>query len=113
LVVVYFKVNHFRQLHGDSGWSLTSFSRHLIWRLIRLGVVRGMPATKLPKLRHRALDLVAHGNPIGQEASDLGISELCLRRWMCIDDIEAFHNEGLSSAERKELVEFGHRNRML
>ena len=59
-----------------------------------------MPAAKPPEFRRRALDLVAQGNPVGQVAKDLGISELCLRRWMSIDDVDAGRKEGLISAER-------------
>ena len=72
-----------------------------------------MPAAKSPEFWRRALDLVAQGNPVGQVAKDLGISEWCLRRWMSIDDVDAGRKEGLTSAERKELVEFRRRNRVL
>ena len=72
-----------------------------------------MPAAKPPEFRRRALDLVAQGNSVGQVAKDLGISESCLRRWMSIDDVDAGRKEGLSSAERKELVELRRRNRVL
>ena len=72
-----------------------------------------MPARKPPEFRRRALDLVAQGNPVAQVAKDLGISESCLRRWMEHDDIDAGRKEGLTSAERKELVELRRRNRVL
>ena len=72
-----------------------------------------MPAAKPPEFRRRALDLVARGNPVGQVANDLGISESCLRRWMERDDVDAGHKEGLTSAERRELVELRRRNRVL
>ena len=72
-----------------------------------------MPAAKPPEFRRRALDLVAQGNPVDQVAKDLGISESCLRRWMSIDDVDAGRKEGLTSAERKELVELRRRNRVL
>lgn len=71
-----------------------------------------MPAVRPPEFRRRALDLVAQGNPVGQVARDLGISESCLRRWMSIDDVDAGRKEGLTSAERKELVELRRRNRV-
>ena len=71
------------------------------------------PAAKPPEFRRRALDLVAQGNPVGQVAEDLGISESCLRRWMSIDDVDAGRKEGLTSAERKEFVELRRRNRVL
>jgi len=72
-----------------------------------------MPAAKPPEFQRRALDLVAQGNPVSQVAKDLGISESCLRRWMSIDDVDAGRKEGLTSAERKELVELRRRNRVL
>ena len=72
-----------------------------------------MPAAKPPEFRRRALDLVAQDNPVGQVAKDLGISESCLRRWMERDDVDAGREEGLTSAERKELVEVRRRNRVL
>ena len=72
-----------------------------------------MPAARPPEFKRRALDLVAQGNPVGQVAKDLGISESCLRRWMSIDDVDASRKEGLTSAERKELVELRRRNRVL
>ena len=72
-----------------------------------------MPPAKPPEFRRRALDLVAQGNPVGQVAEDLGISDSCLRRWMSIDDMDAGRRESLTSAERKELVELRRRNRVL
>lgn len=72
-----------------------------------------MPAEKSPEFRRRALDLVSRGNPVSQVAKDLGISESCLRRWMSVDDVDAGRKEGLTSAERKELVELRRRNRVL
>ena len=72
-----------------------------------------MPAAKPPEFRRRALDLVAQGEPVARVAKDLGISESCLRRWMDRDDVDAGRKEGLTSAERKELVELRRRNRVL
>jgi len=72
-----------------------------------------MPAAKPPEFRRRALDLFAQGNPVGQVAKDLGISESFLRRWMERDDVDAGRKEGLTSVERKELVELRRRNRVL
>ena len=46
-------------------------------------------------------------------AKGLGISESCLRRWMECDDIDAGRKEGLTSAEKKELVDLRRRNRVL
>ena len=72
-----------------------------------------MPAAKSPEFRRRALDLVAQGEPVARVAKDLGISESCLRRWMSIDDVDAGRKEGLTSAEREELVALRRRNRVL
>ena len=72
-----------------------------------------MPALKPPEFRRRALDLVAQGGPVPRVAKDLGTSESCLRRWMERHDVDVGRKEGLSSAERKELVDLRRRNRVL
>jgi transposase-like protein len=72
-----------------------------------------MPAAKPPESRRRALDLVEAGEPVAQVARDLGISESCLRRWMEQDAVGAGRREGLSSAEKRELVELRRKNRVL
>lgn len=72
-----------------------------------------MPAAKSPEFRRRALDLVAQGEPVAQVARNLGISESGLRRWMAQGDIDAGRAEGLTSAEKHELVELRRRNRVL
>lgn len=72
-----------------------------------------MPAAKSPEFRRRALDLVASGELVARVAKDLGISESCLRRWMSIDDVDAGRKEGLTTAEREELVALRRRNRVL
>lgn len=72
-----------------------------------------MPAAKSPEFRRRALDLVAQGEPVAQVARNLGVSESGLRRWMAQDDIDAGRTEGLTSAEKRELVELRRRNRVL
>jgi transposase-like protein len=46
-------------------------------------------------------------------AKDLGISESCLRRWMDQAAVDAGERDGLTSAERKELVELRRRTRVL
>jgi transposase-like protein len=64
-----------------------------------------MPAAKRPEFRHRAVDLARSGDPpVAKIASDLGISESCLMRWMAVDDVASRRREGLTSTERKELV---------
>jgi transposase-like protein len=73
-----------------------------------------MPAPKPPEFRRRAVELVRLGEqPVAKIARDLGISESCLRRWMDVDDVDAGRKEGLTSAERRELVELRRRNRVL
>ncbi|GIG26443.1 transposase [Cellulomonas denverensis] len=73
-----------------------------------------MPAAKPPEFRRRAVDLARSGRqPVAKVASDLGISESCLRRWMAQDDVDAGRREGVSSDERRELVELRRRNRVL
>lgn len=52
-------------------------------------------------------------SPVAKIAKDLGISESRLRRWMDVDDVDAGRREGLTSSERKELVELRRRNRVL
>jgi len=64
-----------------------------------------MPAAKPPEFRRRAVALARAGDqPVAKIAVDLGISESCLRRWMSVDDVDAGRREGLTSAERMELV---------
>jgi len=75
--------------------------------------VREMPAAHPPEFRRRALDLVAQGNPVGQTARDLGISESCLRNWMNRDAIDSGRKVGLTTEEHKEFVELRRRNRVL
>jgi transposase-like protein len=73
-----------------------------------------MPAAKAPEFRRRAVELARRGEqPVAQIAKDLGISESCLRRWMAIDDVDAGRRDGLSSDERRELVELRRRTRVL
>lgn len=72
-----------------------------------------MPAPKPPEFRRRALDLVGQGEPVAQVARNLGISESCLRRWMDQDAVDVGRKEGLTSAEKRELVELRRKNRVL
>ena len=73
-----------------------------------------MPAAKPPEFRRRAVDLARRREqPISRIARDLGISESCLRRWIDQADVDEGHREGLSSAEKRELVELRRRNRVL
>ena len=72
-----------------------------------------MPAAHPPEFRRRALDLVAQGNPVGQTARDLGISESCLRNWLAKADVADGHRPGVIGAEAAELRELKRRNRLL
>jgi transposase len=73
-----------------------------------------MPAAKPPEFRRRAVELVRRGDqPLPQIARDLGISESCLRGWVRTDDVDSGRRDGISSDERKELVELRRRNRVL
>ncbi len=73
-----------------------------------------MPAAKPAEFRRRAVDLARSGQqPVAKIASDLGISQSCLRRWMAQDDVDAGRREGVSTDERRELVELRRRNRVL
>lgn len=50
---------------------------------------------------------------IAQIAKDLGIAESGMRRWMAQADVDEGKREGLSSDERKELVELRRAKRVL
>jgi transposase len=64
-----------------------------------------MPRAHPPEFRQRAVELARlKEKPIAQIASDLGISESCLRGWMDIADVDEGRKEGLSTDERAELV---------
>ena len=72
-----------------------------------------MPAAKPPEFRRRVVDLARAGDqPVAKIASDLGISESCLRGWMAVDDVDAGCAEGLTTSERKELVDLRSQNRV-
>lgn len=73
-----------------------------------------MPAARSPEFRRRAVELARlREKPIAQIAKDLGVAESGLRRWMAQADIDEGRREGLSSDERKELVELRRQRRVL
>ena len=73
-----------------------------------------MPAARSPEFRRRAVELARlREKPIAQIARDLGVAESGLRRWMAQADIDEGKREGLSSDERKELVELRRQKRVL
>jgi transposase-like protein len=73
-----------------------------------------MPAPHPLEFRRRAIDLARQpGASVARVAKDLGISESGLRRWMSQDDVDAGRREGLSTAEREELVRLRRDNRRL
>jgi transposase len=73
-----------------------------------------MPAPRPEEFRRRAVELARlREKPIAQIAKDLGIAESGLRRWMAQADVDEGKREGLSSDERKELVELRRQKRVL
>lgn len=79
-----------------------------------------MPAAHPPEFRRRAIELAREVDengqrktPIADVARSLKISESCLRRWIEIADVDEGAKPGLTSAERKELVELRRENRVL
>jgi transposase len=65
-----------------------------------------MPRPHPPEFRQRAVELARmREKPVAQIAEDLGISDSCLRNWMQQADINEGRKEGLTRAERDELVE--------
>lgn len=79
-----------------------------------------MPAPHPPEFRRRAVELAREVDedgkrvhPVAQLARDLKISESSLRNWMAQADIDEGAKPGLTTAERKELVELRRENRVL
>lgn len=66
-----------------------------------------MPPPHPPEFRQRAVEPARmREKPVSEIAADLGISDNCLRSWVKQADLdEGRRNDGLSTAERAELVE--------
>ena len=65
-----------------------------------------MPKAHPPEFRQRAIELARAGDqPVSRVAKELGISDSCLRGWIKQADLdEGRRSDGLSTAERDELV---------
>ena len=73
-----------------------------------------MPAPYPPEFRSRAVELARErAKPLAQLARELGVAESGLRRWLARADIDEGHREGLTTAEREELVRLRRENRVL
>jgi transposase len=79
-----------------------------------------VPRPHPPEFRRRAVELANQRDengdrlqPVAKVAEDLGISDSCLRNWLAQAAIDAGERPGLSSDERKELVELRRRTRVL
>jgi len=73
-----------------------------------------MPRPHPPEFRQRAVELARlREKPIAQIASDLGISESCLRRWMDVADVDDGRRPGLTTDEKAELIALRRKNRVL
>ena len=65
-----------------------------------------VPRPHPPEFRRRAVEPARErAKPVAEPARDLGIGESCLRDRMAKADAEEGRREGLTSAERAELVE--------
>ncbi len=73
-----------------------------------------MPRAHPAEFRQRAIELGREkAKPVAEIASDLGISETCLRKWMSQADIDEGNREGLTTDERAELVRLRREVRVL
>jgi transposase len=79
-----------------------------------------MPRPHPVEFRRRAIELANQRDSDGKRvqtiartAEDLGISESCLRNWMSRAAIDGGERPGLTTDERRELVELRRRNRVL
>ena len=74
-----------------------------------------MPRPYPKEFREGAVELARRGErPIAEIAHELGIAESCLRRWLKQDQLDRRErDDGLTSAERQELIELRRRVRRL
>ena len=74
-----------------------------------------MPRAFPREFREGAVELARRGDrPVREVAQELGIAESCLRRWLKQDQLDRRErDDGLTSAERAELVELRRRVRRL
>jgi transposase len=73
-----------------------------------------MPRPHPPEFRQRAVELARlREKPIAQIASDLGISDSCLRSWVAQADVGDGQRPGLTGDERAELVKLRREKRVL
>jgi transposase len=74
-----------------------------------------MPVPFPPEFRQRAIELARTSDkPLGDIATELGISRSCLQNWIRQDKTDTGDSSsGLSGAEKKELAELRKRNRQL
>jgi len=64
-----------------------------------------MPRPHPREFRQRAVELARlREKPVHEIATDLGISDSCLRNWMNQADIDEGRRDGTSTADRDELV---------
>lgn len=73
-----------------------------------------MPAPYPAEFKRRAVELARlREKPIAQLAKELGVAESGLRRWIGQADVDEGAKPGLTSDERRELVELRRRARQL
>jgi transposase len=73
-----------------------------------------MPAPYPEEFRRRAVELATKEDAkVAEVARDLGIAESGLRRWIAQDAVDGGRAEGLTTAEKRELVELRRRTRVL